>query len=75
MPLHAFLEVPYDPRAVPGNTAVLQARQLRGQERHEITLRIEIGERLVEDPSAREVLDAHGQVGVEDGGCLPIEQP
>src|SRR5947208_15782646 len=32
-------------------------------------------ERLVEDPGAGEVLDAHRQVRVQDGRRLPVEQP
>ena len=75
MPLDAFLEVPYHPGAVPGDPAVLEARQLGGQERHEIAFWIEVGERLVEDPRAFRVLDADREVRVEDGRRLPVEQP
>src|SRR5947208_9072519 len=32
-------------------------------------------ERLVEDPGAGEVLDAHRQMRVQDGRRLPVEQP
>ena len=74
VPGHASLEAPGDPRAVPGHPAVLRAGQFGGEDRDELAIGVEGGQGLVEEAGRREVLHAHGEMGVEAGGRLPVEE-
>ena len=74
VPAHSLLEGPGHRGAVPGDAAVLGARDLGRQHRHELPFRVEVGEGLVEDPRSGHVLHAHGEVGIEDGRRLPVQQ-
>ena len=49
MPHDVALELPGHRLAITRNASVLQARYLRRKKRHEVSLRISSGERLIED--------------------------
>ena len=75
VPLDALLEPPRDRPAVPRQAAVLDARELLGQDRHEVPVGVEGGERLVEEAGAVGVGEPGGEVRVQQGGALPPERP
>jgi hypothetical protein len=73
VPDDAFLEVPDHPRAVARDAAVVHARQLRRQHRHDVAVGIEGGQRLVEDARRVLVLGARREVWIQQRGRLPPE--
>ena len=78
VPLHALLELPGDRLAVLGEPAVLEIRDLGGEDRRERALHIPGGERLVEDAAAVLVLGADREMRIEQGRALPpqrLERP
>ena len=75
VPLDALLEPPRHRPTIPRHAAVLDARQLLGQDRHEASVGVEGGERLVEEAGAVGVREPGGEVRVEQGGALPPERP
>src|SRR5206468_2400273 len=73
VPADTALELPGDRFPVPRHAAVLERRNLLGEDRKEIGLRVERGERLVEHPRAVLVLGADGEVRVQERRGLPPE--
>src|SRR5256886_10807459 len=71
VPLDACPELPGYRPAVVGDATVLEARRLLGQRGDEAPIRVEAGQGLVEDARAIVVLDADGEMGVQDGRRLP----
>jgi len=71
MPLHVRLELPGCRRAIPGKPAVLEVRNLCGQDGHQISVDVPRRKRLVEDARPVLVLRAHGEVRIEQGRALP----
>ena len=58
VPLNVALQPPRHRRAVSGNAAVGDARNLAGKDRHHVGLRVETHERLVEETARVPVLEA-----------------
>ena len=78
VPLHALLELPGDRRAVLGQAAVLDGRDLRGEHRHQVAIGVPPGQRLVEHARAVLVLGADREVRVQQRRALPpqhLERP
>jgi hypothetical protein len=73
LPLHALLELPDDGFAVLGEAAVLEVRNLGGEERIEGAIGIPARQRLVEDARAVLVLGPDREVRIEQRRTLPPE--
>src|SRR5262249_19793470 len=73
VPADTTLELPGDRLAVAGHAAVLERRDLLGEDREEIALGVERGERLVEHARAVLVLWSARAVRIEQGRRLPPE--
>ena len=73
VPLHTLLQLHRDGETVASDLPVLQGRHLGRQNRHEVAVRVERDERLVEEARAVAVLHADRQVRVQDRGRLPPE--
>ena len=74
MPFDAALQLPDHRAAVLGEPVIFLARNFGGQHRHQIAVAVPSRQRLVEDPRAFLVLGADGEMRVEQGDRLPIEQ-
>ena len=75
VPGHVPLQPPRDRSPVGGQAAVLEGRDLGGQDRHEVPVAVEGGQRLVEDARGRVVLEAAGEVRVQDGRGVRHQDP
>src|SRR5262249_4865248 len=73
VPADTTLELPEDRLAVGGYAAVVERRDLLGEDREKIALGVERGKRLVEHARAVLVLGADREVGVQQGRRLPPE--
>ena len=71
MPLDALLQLPGDRTPSLERPPFSMARDLRGEDRHQVAVAVPAGERLVEDPRAVLVLGADGEMRVEQGRRLP----
>jgi len=74
VPLDALLQLPDDPGEVLVDRAVLDARHLGGEDRHQIAVGVPSRERLVEDARAILVLGADREMRVQQGRALPPQQ-
>ena len=74
VPFDAAFQLPDHRAAVFGKPVVFLARNFGGQERHQIAFAVPSRQRLVKDPGAFLVLGSDGEMRVEQGYGLPIEQ-
>src|SRR5262249_61819909 len=71
VPNHPLFEAPDGPGAIPRAAAILDAGDLRCQNRDELALRIDGVYRFVDDARSRDVLRAAGEVRAEDRRRVP----
>src|SRR5262249_32623758 len=74
VPNHPLFEAPDGPGAIPRAAAVLDAGDLRRQNRDELTLRSDGVQRFVDDARNRDVPRAASEVRVEHRRRVPIQQ-
>ena len=74
MPFDAAFQLPDHRAAVLGQPAIVLARNLGGQHRNQIAVAVPARQRLVKDPRAFLVLGSDGEMRVEQGDRLPIQQ-
>ena len=73
MPFDALFQLPDHREAVFGQPVIFLARNFGGQHRHQIAIAVPSGQRLVEDAAAVLVLGADGEMRVEQGHRLPVQ--
>ena len=74
MPFHVLLQGPSDRQAIFRDAPALEARNLGREDGDEIAVRVPAGERLIEDARGLLILGADGEMRVEQGRGLPVEQ-
>ena len=74
MPFDALFQLPDHREAVLGEAVIFLARNFGGQHRNQIAVAVPSRQRLVEDAGAVLVLGSDGEMRVEQGHRLPIEQ-
>src|SRR5262249_51257137 len=75
VPENVLFEVPDHRRAVTRHSAVVHARQLRGEDGHDVAVGIESAQRLVENARPALVLGARPEGRIQQGRLLPPEDP
>ena len=74
MPADTALQLPGHCLAVGAQAAVLPARYLGRQLRHQVAVRVPARQRLIEDAAGLAVLDATSVVRIQVHGSLPIDE-
>src|SRR5262252_9713524 len=74
MPHHVLFEPPGDRLAIRRQPAIIQTRNVCGQDRDKVGVWVKRCQWLIDNARGVKVLAARGQMGIENGWSLPPEQ-